>query len=184
MKLQNTLLGSLGRSLSLAMPEVGDSDMQVPAALLPTIEAAFTHNPFVSPTPGSATDTFPRESFWLSFNRTRAAAAANEDTVLFCLSEGIWQVSYQYFATMPAAFTFCGIGTVLRLINPSTLLQIGDFPPRIGTATGAIFRDTMDLTHTFNIPLNQFIRFTLSMDNTGAATSMNYFGMFNCRRLG
>lgn len=88
MRSTNRLLGEVTRALrSNAQGEATDSVLQVPSLVLPTISAPFAMN--LLPAAGQT----PTSSFAI---QSDASMAANVDTLMVTISEGVWEFSISH----------------------------------------------------------------------------------------
>lgn len=98
MRQTSGLLPALGRSLDGALPEPGDTDLSIPAALIPVLEASFPQQAAQNLAGGSSFDIEYLESFSVDWNIDRAAGGGAQTTRMGYLMPGLWDVTV--FATL------------------------------------------------------------------------------------
>jgi hypothetical protein len=178
---QSGLFPSYQRALQGAQLQAGDSDISFPDVIINSLEPAYAHSPHEQVAPGGTFGDVSRASFIQSLSLTRTAAAGLQDTDIFVLSQGVWDLSLDWELVLPVAVTSCFCFISFQKDDFSIGFQLANLWN--ARATGAIIKSNFSQHHKLLVPLGTVMKFTVEVDNTAGATNMFVSGFFNCRRL-
>lgn len=181
MKLQSGLFSSLARALPQSLLEGGDAVLSFPQLIVPGVEPQYIHDPHEQVAAGATFGQVSNSSFVQSVHINRAAAAALQDTDIFALSAGMWRLTFDWHLLLPGVFASCFCFIAIQKDDFSLgfqTLNLWSF-----RAGAGIFRSDFRQSHTVAIPTGLVWKFTIEVDNTGAATETDINGFMNCKRI-
>lgn len=169
MKQTSGLLPALGRSLTGAMPEAGDSELSLPNILLPSLEACFPQQWQTNPGAGSSNNTEFTESFAAFLTIDRAIAGGSQTTRLGLLREGYWEWTLFSMMGIPAALDGMTIYYNFMSYPDLTGLQTNAVFSEIGSGAIRVIQDQR--VFRFLIPRGFVYRIETNVNNTSGATA-------------
>lgn len=169
MRVTTQVLSSLALGLQ-ATPEPGDSEVQVPSAVLPVInQLPFACLPKSQPASGSPNYDQWNDSGMTSFYESLAAAAGLSATRVFNLGPGLWSIAIDWNAMLPNTAT-----SQMSLAGAYGDPNVGLFNVSIFAYDGYLGNNMINgrWEHQILIPKNMIFRGDLNHDNT-AGTSVS-----------
>lgn len=181
MRVNSSLLPGAGRLANRATPEMGDSDISIPAAILPVISLPEAWQSLPQGAAGSVALAIQTDSGFIQFNRARAAAAALELTRVGNLGPGIWEVDACWSFLYPAAGDSMKLDVGMATPsgsggNTMTVFQV--------EATAGIVQGWENRHWRFTVPQNHTLQFDWTLNNASGATPMQVIFAAVVNRLG
>ena len=180
MRISSTLLAGVSRLCRLAQPEAGDTEILIPSSLVPVAEMPEVWQSMVQGTLGSLATAVQPDSGFISYNRSRAAAAALEVTRIGALGPGLWELFWHIAAFAGAATNAisisCNMGTPSG--SGGNSFQVLNILP-IGTLRNEHFYFFNRIT----VPANHSFLIEVSIDNAAGATAAGMNVGIICNRL-
>lgn len=182
MKIASSLLSTLGIVASRAAPEGGDTELQVPNALLPVVSLPLPPLRGVDITAGSGGPSSPEKDSYVGgyvADRAPAAGAINAD-VLLRIGPGLWEVFFNIFYLIPAAANDFTVEGVLGTVSGS---GGGAMKFLSVTAPGAIIHGSKDFAFRIALAKGHSFKIFTNLDNTAGATRLNLSCAWFANRL-